>query len=931
MAQNTKGDRPVDNRGTVRRTEGKTVKKKSKASTRDIAGRRLRTKNKSSANRANVGIPQPLGTTRQPRRQTDRAARVPIDKRFSSRERRTSDPDRSWQGDISGYKSRRISPSKSDANKANVYPQGRYTQKHPTPKARPFKGYENKTASGKVIVKRSPKRTERAWKGDIEGKPFYPPASQTGRYRNIHPQRTRYSKYVSKNPSRKDRAFNNNDKIANARRLGTDTSPKRWGRPAPVGSYGSAPFVTRGRKNVYWGKTKVGGKAITRDPAGRPLSRRNFRSQGIGLTGRDTLAFFGRKPHEDAVFGKKRKGNFIPGSEAKGGWLNDIAGYRLRKHAPGGGELAGKRGKQFRNSTGFRSNQPIQGKAPGIGALAIERGLKKTGGGNGKNFGDQGGAFTGYLKSKRQGKFSAGARAALWNNNGSPIGGKGVPTTGLAVGRYTGRSKGGKNINALGGDFSGSIKRKKLFPEEEYAYRGFLKGGKKQGGYVGSRHVFWNNNGKAVTEIGTTRAGAGAGNFQGRIRNGGRNFNPIGADFTGSIKRKKLYPDEEYAYRGFLKGGKKQGSYVGSRHTLWNNQNKAITEVETTRAGAAAGTFQGRSKGRGAPQKGKFLATPNKLWNNNGKAVTELETSRSAAAAGYFQGRSKSKGAPQKGKFLMTPNKLWNNNEKPVTELETSQASAAAGTFQGRKKTREPKDGKIASSPNVLWNNKEKPVTEIEVTKGGALAGNYQGRLKARKQVKYPLNTSRVIFWNNEGKATTTINLTNASAAAGSFSGRNKYHKESKDRDTEIEDRMKVKKDYVQNPHSVEAAIKKEKPELNYKAGRFASGAKVVGKRKHNPNSVDDALDAYHNTASARRVDYQGNVKMRKFIDRRESPDAKFVHQGENNTKEDRTILTNVKLLWAKLFQKSDSQPSNLKDRSNKLRYDKGEKGMWAD
>jgi hypothetical protein len=187
------------------------------------------------------------------------------------------------------------------------------------------------------------------------------------------------------------------------------------------------------------------------------------------------------------------------------------------------------------------------------------------------------------------------------------------------------------------------------------------------------------------------------------------------------------------------------------------------------------------------------------------------------------------------------------------------------------------------------------------------------------------------VMWNNNGKATTQIRLTSAGAKAGTFAGNSKFKKESKHRDADIESRMRLKEQYTQNPHSVDEAIKKQKPELNYKAGNFASGAKVVGKRRHNPNSVDDALDSYHNQASARRIDYQGNVKMRKFVDRRQSPDAKFVHSGENNVKEDRTLFTNMKLLWAKLFQKSDSQPSNLKERSNKLRYDKGEKGLWAD
>lgn len=927
MGQNTRGDKPKDNQRTIRRTEGKSVKKKSKASTRDIAGRRLRTKNKSSANRANVGIPQPYTTSRQPRRQTDRAARVSSDKRFSSRERRRSDPDRHWEGDISGYKSRRIEPSKSDANRANVYPQGKYVKRHPQPKERPFKGYENKTAAGKVIVKRTPKRTERAWKGDIKGQPFYPPSSRTGAVSNIHPQKTKYSKYVSKKPSPRDRSYSNRDKVAKARSMGTDTSPKKWGR-SPMSIGGQAPYVTRGRKNVYWGKTKVGGRAITRDPAGRPLTKRNFRSQGIGLTNRDTLAFFGRKPHDDASLGMKRKKRYLPGSEAKGGWLNDIAGYRLRKQTPGGAETADKRGRRYRTSTGFRSNKPIQGKTPGIGAAAVERGLRRTGGGAGKNFGDQGGAFSGFLKSKRPGKYSGQARAALWNNNGSPIGPKGVPASGMAAARFSGRSRGGKNFGDQGGGYTGNIKRRKLYPEEEYAYRGFIKGGKKQGNFIGSRSRLWNNGGSAIPGKGVPNSGLSAGRYSGRIRGGGKNFGDQGGGYTGDIKRKKLYPEEEYAYRGFIKGGKKQGNFIGSRHLLWNNNGKAVTEVEATRAGAAAGNFQGRKKTRG-PEKGKWSLTPDKLWNNNEKAVTQLETTRDAARAGYYQGRKRTRG-PEKGKWSLSPDKLWNNNEKPVTEIEATRAGAAAASFQGRKKTRGPEKGKIMSSPNAPWNNSGKATTQIEVTKGGGAAGSYQGRLKAKRPEKYPLNSSNV-SWNNNGKATTQINLTAAGASAGKFSGNTKYRKETKNRDTEIEDRMKLKRDYVQNPHSVDAAIKKQKPELNYKAGNFASGAKVIGKRRHNPNSVDDAIDSYHNQAAARRVDYQGNVRSRKFLDRRESPDAKFVHQGENNVKEDRTIITNVKLLWAKLFQKSDSQPSNLKDRSQKMRYDKGEKGMWAD
>jgi hypothetical protein len=883
IAQNTKGDRPLDNRGKVRQTHAKNIKKKGRVTTKDIAGRRLRTKNKSSANRANVGIPQPLTTQRQPRRRDDRAARVPSNKtEIVSKFRRRSDPDRQWQGDISGYKQRKIRPSSAEESGRNVYPQGKYASKHPKPQARPFKGYEGRTASGKPVVKRSPKHSERAWKGDLRGQPFYPPSTQTGKINNVYPQKTRYSKYVTKRPSTRDRAYNNRDAIQKARLMGTGRRPNNWNRGGTVSPTGQAPFVTRGRKNVYWGKMKVGGKAKTRDLAGRPLQKKNFRSTGIGITGRDTLAFFGRRPHGD-VGAQRRRGKFIPGSEARGGWLNDIAGYRLRKKTPGAETVGDHRYSGFRSITGkYRTNGKLPGKAPGIGAGAIEKHLQRTKGGGGRDFQDQGGAFTGFLKSRRPGNYHGNRRNALWNNNGLPVAEKALPGGGLAAGRFSGRIRGGgKNYGDQGSAYTGDIKRQKLYGDNAENYRGFLKTDRRSGKFVGSLHRFWNNSGSPVAGKALPGSGLAAGRFSGKIRGGpDKNFSDQGSAYTGDIKRRKAYTDGAEDYRGFLKAQKSGGKYVGTVHRLWNNKGKATTELETNRDAALAGSYRGHTK---ANARGKALLIPSKLWNNNGKAVTKIEATKAGALAGYFQGHTK---AQAKGKAILVPSKLWNNNGRAVTHVEASKDDAAAGSFQGR--------------------------------------------TKAKKQEKYPLNSANVM-WNNKGKATTQIRLTGAGVKPGTFQGRSKYKKESKDRDANIEDRIRIKEQYVQAPHSVDEALKKQKPELNYKAGRFASGAKVVGKRTHNPHSVDDALDVYHSQASARRIDYQGNVKMRKFADRRQSPDAKFVKTGENNVKDDRTLFTNVKLLWAKLFQRSDSQPSNLKERSNKLRYDKGEKGLWAD
>lgn len=851
VAQNTKGDRAINNQKKVRETKGKSVKKKSKATTKDVAGRRLRTKNKSSANRANVGIKQPETTSRQPRRVTDRAARMSTNKRVVSRERRSSDPDRSWQGDISGYKARKIKPSSAEETGRNVYPQKGYTSKHPKAD-RPFKSTHRVTASGKPIVKRTPQRTERAWKGDIKGQPFFPPTSRTGSTSNVHPQRTRYSKYVSKAPSGRDKPFSNRESIAKARRMGTNPAPKNWKTNHVITSTGQAPYVTRGRKNVYWGKMKRTERGSSKDISGRALRTRNFRSAGMGLVGRDTLRFFSRKPGEGSLYGnKKRNGRFISGSEAKGGWLNDIAGFKLRNKRAGGSEQPGSHGYSgFRSVTGkYRHNQKVQNKTPGIGAAALANGLKRTKGRDMSNYGDQGGGFSGVLKAKRKdGAFNGSKTGGLWNNNRTPVSGKILAPGAERAGRYSGNLRGGKNFGDQGGGFTGVLKQQK------------------RGSYIGSRHVFWNNGGSAIQGKLLGPGADRAGRFSGNIRGGGKDYGDQGGGFTGVLKQQK------------------RGSYVGTRHMMWNNNMKSTTQLNASRAAMGAGSFQGHTK---PSARGESVAKTRGSWNNNMKSTTQLNASRGAVGAGSFQGRTKAK---------------------------------------------EQRKGDIMSTPNVLWNNNEKATTQVRGTKAGINAGLYQGRLKAKEKKEYELASNRK-SWNNDGKATTQLNATKAAGEAGQFHGGVKVKKVNKNNEADIESRSKLKREYTQNQYAVEEATKKQKPHSGSgKGGQFASGAKVVGTRQHHPHSVSAAVDGYYyNKASGKAVDYQGNVKMRKFLDRRESPDAKFVHIGENNVKEDRTIVTNVKLFWAKLFQKSESQPANLKDRSNKMRYDKGEKGMWND
>jgi hypothetical protein len=101
-----------------------------------------------------------------------------------------------------------------------------------------------------------------------------------------------------------------------------------------------------------------------------------------------------------------------------------------------------------------------------------------------------------------------------------------------------------------------------------------------------------------------------------------------------------------------------------------------------------------------------------------------------------------------------------------------------------------------------------------------------------------------------------------------------------------------------------------------------------------NKNSANDASKVREPGKSfARAADFQGNIKMKKFrfSDRNKElyPDSRFIRTNKNNVAEERDMMTNLKLWWARLFKKGESQPDNLKEKGRKPRYDKGEQGLW--
>ena len=140
--------------------------------------------------------------------------------------------------------------------------------------------------------------------------------------------------------------------------------------------------------------------------------------------------------------------------------------------------------------------------------------------------------------------------------------------------------------------------------------------------------------------------------------------------------------------------------------------------------------------------------------------------------------------------------------------------------------------------------------------------------------------------------------------------------------------------DYGRKPHAAEGALPGIKPSKNsVRANEYARSIKRNWDYIRNPSSSDEALKVREpGKAFAKASAYQGNIKMQKFrlFENREfHPDTKFIKTNKNNVAEEKDLLTNFKLWWARLFRKEETQPDHLKEKGKKPRYDKGEQGMW--
>ncbi len=330
------------------------------------------------------------------------------------------------------------------------------------------------------------------------------------------------------------------------------------------------------------------------------------------------------------------------------------------------------------------------------------------------------------------------------------------------------------------------------------------------------------------------------------------------------------------------------------------------------------GKFQGRTKGH-RPLKGGGSVS-GKGWNNNGQPVG-VRAPRQGAAAALFQGNIKAKRELKGGGSVS--GKLWNNKQTPIPSKTPSEDARRISGYPGKYKKFELQPGFGDQGERFTGYIKLKKFKKNYVQNPNAVKESTKKKSpdKATYEVEgLQVKVQRRKYIENKNTSDEALMKIKPSSASSQASGLI----------------VKVKQgQYSKKPHAAEGSMPGIKPsKSSVKASEYARSIRRTWDYIRNPSSAEEALKTREpGKAFARSTAYQGNIKMQKFKlfekNRDQHPDTKFIKTNKNNVAEEKDMLTNFKLWWARLFKKEETQPDHLKEKGPRPRYDKGEAGMW--
>jgi hypothetical protein len=624
FAQNTKGDKPAKALPRITLKSKPNKSKTVKSGTRDISGRRLRTKNKSSAGRAVVSASSPYKGRRS--RGGDRAAKPiggsPIKIRSSSAQAARNNVYPS-KGPYVNNPSKR--PRKSERSFVNSAPIGQPVLYSTRSNASPYpkKRRINPRSASRSFASRGKRNVywgkfskgEKAYTKDITGRTL-----RTKNYKTppleIIPQRDPYlgrRKSGDKRSGISKLLFNTPSK-SNGKAWSGDVSGK------PLRKNSTKKRIESAGKFFWPRKLSISGN---RGGPGRPMKGSGY--QTTGGKGRSNKALAVRIPKGGAGVANYRGSYKQPLSSGGGGFSGGGNGIRPIK---GGGSVSG----QLRNNR----NNPVPVKTPneGGGIGGYKGNLRRS---QSLGFTTQGAGFTGNIKSRRPFK-GGGSISGKSRNNGNRSIDPRIP-------KWPGAAR--------AGNYRGSIKRWDLYPT-------FTPQG---AGYSGG--------------IKSKRPEKGGGSVSGRARDNGRNpvsvripssKAALSGNYSGNIKARRQQ-----------KGG---GSISGQSR---NNNGEPVSVKLPPGFAARAGKYSGNMKAR-RPEKGggSISGQPR---NNSGDPVSVKLPPRFAARAGKYSGNMKAS-KPEKGGGSISGQPRNNGGEPVIVKLpprSALRASKYSGSLKARK------------------------------------------------------------------------------------------------------------------------------------------------------------------------------------------------------------------------------------------------------
>ena len=569
---------------------GHEQRKGERGTRKDIAGRKLRTRNyrseKPSRGNRDMLNPRPrtdaLGSGDRFRSRKYQATQIKTSSRGG--EKRGAGQPIQGQRNMKGFSSTRA--------KSVVQPQPIRTfgnRKKGNGEAAVFGGY------GPKKIRTASRKSE-----DKPGKRKGPPPSISSAsvfgYKKAHPYRGKDKRFNGENSTRKDiagrslRTRNFHSRIPNYKTIGTGAyvgipskpprknpnphkatsiSGKRWNnRGNTLTQKVSGPNVGGFSGNLRAGKRIQGGGSIFRhwNNNGNPLYKKDRGAGTIAAT---------------SFSGRSRIKQF--GDTGAGRYSGNI---KYQKPLKGGGSISGRW-----NNKG----QPLIRSDRGAGTIAA---TGYTGRLRPKQFGDSGaGRYSGNIKYQKPLK-GGGSISGRWNNKGQPLlrSDRGAGT--IAATGYTGRLRPKQFGDSGTGRYSGNIK-----------YQKPLKGG----GSISGR---WNNKGQPLIRPDRGAGTIAATGYTGRLRP--KQFGDTGAGrYSGNIK-----------YQKPLKGG-------GSISGRWNNKGQPLIRSDQGAGTIAATNYSGNIKYQ-KPLKGG--GSISRRWNNNGQPLIKQDRGEGTVAATKYQG-----------------------------------------------------------------------------------------------------------------------------------------------------------------------------------------------------------------------------------------------------------------------------------------------------